>query len=136
MGDNKLLSCREDPPLPSDSVSPVAGAVSTGDWAICLAFVTKWCQATTNCQTFVRVRRPGREGVSDETREEWRAQSAESGDCSHGDLLVRSLEKLPTDFPLYLIFLLCSAGLFVHSVSETRQRPQLPQLPHLLQLQL
>lgn len=32
----------------------------------------------------------------------------------------RSLEKLPTDFPLYLMFLLCSrAGLFVQSEAET-----------------
>lgn len=49
----------------------------------------------------------------------------------------RSLEKLPTDFPLYLMFLLCSG----RSICTVRGRDrschsplQWPQLPHLLHL--
>lgn len=57
----------------SFSLSPVARAVSTGDWAICLAFVTKWCQATTNCQTFVRVCTT-QEGGEGETRQQKRSE--------------------------------------------------------------
>lgn len=133
MGDNKLQSCREEE---EDPPHPVSVSVSLTCRCSCqhrrLGNLFGFCDEMVSgdnklpdiCQSLGRERRDKRREAKRRERLFWLFSR-------------RSLEKLPTDFPLYLIFLLCSAGLFVHTVSESSRvesREQRPQLPHFLQL--